>query len=373
MKLYYIADVRLPTERAHGLQIMKMCEAFARGGQEVTLLVPNRKNNAGEEHDPFVYYGVERNFEIRKVASPDFLGRTLRFGNLLYRLDALFFHLRLLFTALPQGSVVYARNPRLLSFFSAKKHYRVAELHSLDGISKKHLLIPDRLIVLTSIMRSRLIEAGIEGEKILVAPDGVDLKKFDIPISKNEARQKLGLPKDKRIVLYTGHLYSWKGGETLAEAAKEFGDDYLFVFIGGVEPELSLFKKKYEAANVRVLPFAKHEHMPFYMKAADVLVIPNSGKSELSKSYTSPLKLFEYMASGRPIVASDLPSLREILSEKNCFFAQSDSSHSFAETLREALENPQDAEQRRKQAYTDVQEHTWEKRAGAIIDFCTHL
>ena len=70
MKLIYLADIRLPTEKAHGIQIMKMCEAFAIQGIEVELMVPRRKNPIAE--DPFCYYGVKKIFKINKISSLDF-------------------------------------------------------------------------------------------------------------------------------------------------------------------------------------------------------------------------------------------------------------------------------------------------------------
>ena len=99
-------------------------------------------------------------------------------------------------------------------------------------------------------------------------------------------------------------------------------------FCGGV-PNMILInseKKAKGSENILVLGHKPHKTMPVFLKAADVLVLPNSAKEEISRSYTSPLKLFEYMASGRPIVASDLPSIREVLNENNSLLVSPDSS-----------------------------------------------
>ena len=71
MKIAYIQNVRIPTERAHGIQIMKMCEALARLGHDVELIVPRRSNLLKE--NPFNYYGIRKTFKIRKLPCLDLI------------------------------------------------------------------------------------------------------------------------------------------------------------------------------------------------------------------------------------------------------------------------------------------------------------
>src|SRR3989338_8104713 len=71
MKIIYIANIRLPTEKAHGIQIMKMAEALANQGINLELLVPARRNDLTE--DPFAFYGIKKNFRIKKLPCLDFL------------------------------------------------------------------------------------------------------------------------------------------------------------------------------------------------------------------------------------------------------------------------------------------------------------
>ena len=105
------------------------------------------------------------------------------------------------------------------------------------------------------------------------------------------------------------------------------------------------------------------------MKAADVLVLPNSGKEKISRIYTSPLKMFEYMAAGVPIVASDLPSIREVLSEKTAFLFEADDARDLAEKIEMVLENKEGAGERARKALKEVKKYNWEERAGKILDF----
>ena len=92
-------------------------------------------------------------------------------------------------------------------------------------------------------------------------------------------------------------------------------------------------------------------------------------KEDISKYYTSPMKLFEYMAVGRPIVASHIPSIAEILNEENSVLVKPDDPEALARGIRFVLENNEFAEKISSQAYIDVQKYTWEARAKLISDF----
>ena len=109
--------------------------------------------------------------------------------------------------------------------------------------------------------------------------------------------------------------------------------------------------------------------MPLYMRAADMLVIPNSAKEDISRLYTSPMKLFEYMASGTPIIASDLPSLREILNESNSSFFIADDVQDLSRVIGEVSSNHKKAQEKAVLASEQVKKYTWQRRAQSILDF----
>ena len=372
MKIDYIADVRLPTERAHGLQITKMCAAFAAAGTDVRLIVPKKTSHASAS-DVFDYYGVKKNFEILFLPTFDLLGKTWRLGKILYWLDlGIFLGTLFLSGQTRKDAWLYARDPLLLLPFWSQRHRWCLEVHNLPhkkSLFLKILRRAHRIIVLTNLLKDDLVACGINPDQVIVAADAVDSEEFQVPVTQAEARQQLGLPSGKKIVLYSGHLYPWKGARVLAQAAV-MNPEINFIFVGGVEPELTDFQNEYQHdSNITVLPFQAHTAIPYYLQAADVLVLPNSGNVPISTRYTSPLKLFEYMASGRPIVASQLPSIQEVLSDRNCFFARADDPDSFSRAIRTALENPDLAAAKASAALSDVKQYTWQQRAVSISNF----
>lgn len=368
MKIIYLANVRMPTEKAHGLQIIKMCQAFAVLGHEVELVVPRRLNNLPS--DPFEYYGLAGNFKITRLPCLDLIFMDKLVGNLAFWLATMTFLIScksyLLFK---KYDIIYTREEQF--FELAKPSY--LELHTLPKkIRFYHRFFWRRfkkIIVLTNYLKKILEEQGIDAGKISVAPDGVDFDEFNLDISKNDARQKLGLPQDKKLIVYTGHLYGWKGAQTLADASQYLPADAVAVFVGGTAEDVGKFRQTNAAkGNVMILGQKPHSLMPYYLKAADVLVLPNSGKEKISQYYTSPLKLFEYMASGVPIVASDLPSLREILNDGNSVLVKPDNAEKLAEGINRVMAGKGAVEIARR-AFMEVRDYSWDNRAERIINF----
>lgn len=366
MKLIYIANIRLPTEKAHGIQIMKMCEAFAGQGIDVKLLVPRRRNDLYA--DPFEFYKTEKIFKLTWIPCLDFVNFDV--AGIGFALSTLTFLIAAkLYLLFRSYDILYTRE-KLTGLFFRKT---IFELHSLpekmSGIYKFLLRRASRMIVLTSFTKAHLERAGFITERIAVMPDAVDIDEFNPDISKEEARMKLGLPVGKKIILYTGSffLYKWKGGDLLPAAAEFLSDDYLFLLVGGHPWEIEKMNKSLKLKNTLLIPYVRHEVIPYYLKAADILVLPNRSGSAASEMYTSPLKLFEYMASGRPIIASDIPSLREILTEGEAVFFNPDDAKDLARAVSNIAGDEKMQEQLSRFAYSKVSQYTWNKRAGKII------
>ncbi len=372
MHLIYIANTKIPTTKAYGYQICKMCETLANTGLEVELWMPARKNLTLA--DPFSFYGLKEIFKIKTINGFDFLSLFKYLGKISYWLHSLSYFLKLATEKIDKSIIIYTRYPEIAWLSSLKGIKTVFEAHTWPEskifLYKFLLRKADKIVVLTQYMKEAFAKHNFSQAKILVSPDAVDLAEFDINISQDEARKKLGLPQDRQIVLYTGHLYKWKGVDTLIEASRLLDKNILIYIVGGIRQDLEAYQAKYaDYANVKFAGHKPHQEIPFWLKAADILVLPNSGQEKISSLYTSPLKMFEYMASQRPIVASDLPSLREILNESNCVFAQPDNKTSLAESIEKALADPELSGKITANAYRDVQKYSWQKRAEKIFEF----
>ncbi|MEK7173278.1 MAG: glycosyltransferase, partial [Patescibacteria group bacterium] len=128
------------------------------------------------------------------------------------------------------------------------------------------------------------------------------------------------------------------------------------------------FRKKYKADNVHIIGYRPADEVPVWLKAADLLVLPNRGQYKISSRYTSPLKLFEYMASGTPIVAAGLSSIREIVSEGEALFFRDGDVASLAEVLSKTFSGQIDLKSRAEKAKIKAGEFTWNKRAQIILN-----
>jgi len=366
MKLIYIVNVGLPGEWAHCIQIMKMCEAFAQNGLEVELVTGMKR---ATDEKILAYYNIKTKFKITKIPYFDFSSKSASKINFLIRSLSFLASARL-YTLFKNYDVLYFRAPLAGLFFNNF----CLEVHELPRVLKKWHKIAFRkakkIIVLTKFLKQGIAASGIDEEKIIIAADAVDLDEFKINLSKNEARLKLSLPADKKIIAYAGNFsfHDWKGVDILLESLK-YLPGVVCLLIGGEPAEKAEIKSRFAAENIIITGRKEHKEIPAYLRAADALILPNKKGNQTSAFYTSPLKLFEYMASERPIVASDLPSIREVLNDSNAILVEADNAELLAAGISRVLENNLFAAELADKAFTDVRDYTWRKRSEKIVNF----
>lgn len=361
MKLIYLSSARIPDEWAHVTQIMKMCEAFVEIGNEVELVVPARAGTRSD--DPFAQARVKPIFTITRLPCLDlFPGKQGRFLFLLRTFS--FLVSARFYLTLKKYDLLYTRELFILGR-SSKAVFETHSMHSVRSVLSA-LKSARGIVAITNGLKNDLVASGLDGSRIIVAPDAVSLEDFANPESKAEARTRLGLSGTTKMAFYIGILDPWKGTGTLYAAAKLLHPDVRVVVIGGFDGEEKRLADEHPYA--RFLGYRPYSELPGNQQAADVLILPNSGKEAISAKYTSPLKLFTYMASGVPIVASDLPSLREILSEKNAFLVPPDDPEALAAGIRYVFEHKDEANMRAHQARIDVEQYTWHARARNIMN-----
>jgi len=373
MKLIYITNARMPTEKAHGIQIMKMCQAFTLTGLEVKLVVPWRFNKI--KKSPFDYYSIRKNFRIKKLPSLDII--PLGIPKICFWIQNLTFALSLfLYLIFGKADIIFSRDLFSLWFLSFFKKNLIYEAHTFPGhffLYEKVFRKAKAVITITQKLKELLIEQDIPANKILVAPDGVDLEEFDIKESQEQCRQKLNLPLDGKIIGYVGQLKTMemeKGIAGLIKATRKVKNTLCLV--GGQESDIVGYKKMASKMNltnnILFIGQVRHCLIPYYLKSFDILVMPFPWTKHYAY-YMSPLKMFEYMAAQKPIVASDLPSIREILNDNNAVLVEPDNPQSLAKAINQTLKNPDFSAKIAAQAYQDVQEYTWQKRTKNILKF----
>lgn len=366
---------RFPSEKAAALFTAKNAEAFALQGIRVKLLIPRRRT--GTEVDPFAFYGTQRNVSIHSLPAIDLFGLHL-FPSLAFYINLLTFSISCFFYIRKQTTpeiIIYSNETLPLYAASLVRTRVFFEAHELP---RKKLWFFHRFVkrlhgIITNNGWKREQFAklfAIAPNRVLTELNAVDLRTFANTITMSDARAALNLPSTSKIVLYTGHLYAWKGVDTLAEATEHLPDSVQLYFIGGTPEDVAAFRARHKhRPRVHIIGHRPHQEIPLWQQAADILVAPNTAKEAISKYDTSPMKIYEYMASKKPIVTTDLPSIREILDESSAYLVSPDSAKALAEGIKRALESTAVTNERVERAFERVSHHSWEQRAMRILSF----
>src|SRR3989339_157209 len=377
MRILYIANARMPTEKAHGLQIVKSVIAWKKLGVDVKLLVPRRCNEIAEKIED--YYSLPWPIEMIRV------GGHLRFlekfsHRLYFRWQRLEFGIcAILYSLSHPSEAVYSRQLGICTALSLLGKMAVYEDHeprnSWRWLYGFFLKLIKRKILVAENLRFYYEQLGIDRNSYQVAPNGVDLEEFsqvgrDTRIWSNHFNLRAG----ERVVLYVGHFYKWKGVYTLLDAASLIQG--WVVMIGGTKEDSTAVRKymdDHNIHNVSLGEFLPHHEVIQYLKSADVLVLPNIGYEERSARYTTPLKLFEYLAAGVPLVASDLPSFSNYLrNENNCLLVPPDNREALAAAINRLLGGGDWVNQEEKKAGEQVKAFSWDARMSKIHNFIIH-
>jgi glycosyltransferase involved in cell wall biosynthesis len=198
---------------------------------------------------------------------------------------------------------------------------RVGSLGLLERYERLNLKAAARIFVVSEVERRNLLRAGVEDEKIVVNPNGVDAQRFQPGIGGKRVRAELGISDDETLVGFVGTFGPWHGVLALAEAIKLMPDAarvrFLLVGSGALRGEVEEILREGKAGHRAILTGAvEHEGVPRMLDACDVLASPHGPLEDGSEFFGSPTKLFEYMAMGKGIVASRLGQIAEVLADE---------------------------------------------------------
>ncbi len=382
MRIAYCTNVRLPNERAHGQQVAKVTQALTDLGNEVEIFAPFRKNSISESFSS--YYGQAKAVPLHHLGSVDGIAAWWAPGVAGLKLTNMLFGRALrnvLRRRAKEFDMVYTRTPELLPYLRGCGIPVIVELHKLPRFGTKRFLRQLRhvqlIVTLTNAMRTALIDMGVSHVPIIAEGDAVDLHDFERLPAAAETRAALKIPDGVPLIGYAGQLKSMglsKGIPELLDgllSLKRYGKDFRAVIAGGPEDVRKDFVKNLPAEiadDVTFMGFIAHAKVPTLLIACDVLVYPApASKHAFYVRDTSPLKLFEYMAAGKPIIAADLPPIREVLDESMALFCIPGDTESLANALRTVIADRESALQRAKVARATVENFTWRKRMERIL------
>jgi len=375
MKIAVITNSRIPSLTANSIQAMKVTQALMQLGHEVRMFAPAETEPATRE-SLLTHYGLRLAPDLKLIPSIRLFKRldfVVHAQNAAEKFGA-----ELIYTWLPQSAVLalVRHDPVVLEM-----HADVARNGAwwLQEFWKR----PGRklMTVTTSALRNALersTKIRFEDDALLVAPNGVELEKYDGLLNPNEARHQLNLP-EGLTVGFTGHIYPGRGADLLFELAKQM-PQVKFLWVGGTPELVDFWRARLTEAkmtNVTMTGFVKHEMIPLYQAASDILLMPYSRSISASSGQDiaeviNPMKMFEYMASGRAIVSADLPSIREVLNEGNAVLVEAGEWKMVIGNWRLEIESLLADESRRQvlasQAQKDVKQLTWVKREERVME-----
>ncbi len=366
MKIVFISSCKLPSDTANSIQVMKVCQAFAQLGHAVTLLVPGPQPEAVDLRS---HYGLHTLFDIewfparsRRLFPWTAVRRARALGaDLLY--------------AWPIQSALLSPLAGIPSML---------EMHDIPAgwfgplWFRLFVALPGKkcLLPITDALRRALEKkyGPMPDGQVFISPDGVDLERYASLPDPEPARRELGLPAAPSV-LCTGHLYAGRGADLFLALAAKF-PQASFVWVGGRPADVEFWKAQaaqQSLTNVTFTGFVTHDRIPLYQAAADILLMPygrtisGSSGGDIASFY-SPMKMFEYLASGRAILTTDLPVLREVLDETMAVFAIPGDAGSWESALSGLLADEERRQALGQRARSVAQQYAWIERARHALE-----
>ena len=377
-RINYISNSRIPTQKAHGRTVVDTCIEFSKQSNRVRLIIPFRFNNIKESI--FTYYGIENIFYIVKLPSLDVFFIEPLIGKFAFWVQYLSFYISVYFYFIffvSRKEIIYTRD--LASVFLVFFGFKVfCELHIVSN--KKNIFFKiankfTKIIVISEGIKKQLCNDGnIEKDKILVSPSYVRSELFNINISKLDARKKLKLPENGSIILYTGSFKTMGVDKGISDILKSVSmlKSIVFVAVGGSSEDIKEYSKQANLLgvnkNVIFRDRVNQKNLALYQKASDILLMPFPYNEHYANNM-SPMKMFEYMVSKRPIIASKLPSITEVLNDTNSILCAPDNPEDLSDKINLLLYNESLGKRISEQAFEDVKAYSLYNRIRNILCF----
>jgi len=380
MRLLYISEGDIPSRFAHATQGMMMASAFSAEVAELNLLTAGTLTRRWPSEQILAWYGIEPTFSVVRlpVAARNlpFLEQQSSTGEKQRQSSGWknrFVLAANMYALWWRPDLINTRCCRVGRYAASLGLPVAVEYHGSGTNAARQLKqAPLRqnlraIVTVSEHIREDFVSHGIPAEKILVEPGGVDLAPFAETAPRYVARKQLGLPTDRHVVMYCGHFYEKKGVRYLIDVARCL-PGVCFCLVGGWPEDIARLQHLAgDAANVILPGFVSHSEVPTFLAAADLLVLPNSAR--FSHAFeTCPLKLFEYAAARRPIVASRIPGINCLVDHgQQAWLTDPDSPQDLQAGIERVLKDSTLASRLASQAHLWVQQFSWHERAKRIL------
>lgn len=377
MRIYFLSGSLLPSLEASSVNVMKTCDALARNGHEVTLFA--RRNGTEDTASILQRYGVSTDVRLVLLGAATaprelwILRRDSFDRNVRYPLA-----LRQTLRRMPAPDLLYGRHIYSMMFASLAWPAvpMIFELHQVRSnrggrLAERWLFQRPAFIGAAAISEAliadyRALYADLEGLELFLVRNGADQPCRDL------VPAELGGRAGVRRIGYAGSLFRGKGMETVAALAARL-PALDFHVVGGTTTDIASWRKvTADLANVIYHGFVDNAQVPAFLAAMDVILAPPRIQTSPMTGrdfgrWESPLKIFQYMAAGKPIIASDIPIVREILRDGvTALLAPPEDMDAWAAALRR-LEDPSLAQQLAEAARSDhARRFTWAAKARTI-------
>lgn len=365
--LLYISESTIPSGRANSIHVMKMCGGFAQHIPVTLCCIPGA--TYPNIHTIFDHYGVTTRFKIKRLG---FFRKAVNVY--FYGILVLFY----VFRHKQPETLIFSRSivcSFFLIFFGfnlAHEAHSLHQNHRLIGWLEKKIFTSKnctRIIVITTSLKNALLSTfKIPEHKLLVLPDAAAVTS-NTPLSTFPLKGTMQSLK----VGYLGSMHKGKGMEILSLLSQKLPKETTLHIVGGDAAEIEYWRQKCDTNSTYFYGQVAHKETANYIRAFDICLLPNQKSIYTGKggnnigSFTSPLKMFEYMAQRKPIIASDIPVLKEVLNNQNAILVAPDDVNAWVA----AIEKLKDENLRNKlgnRAYQDfIENYTWEKRAYKIL------
>jgi len=371
MRIGCITTSIIPSKTANSIQAVKVCHALKQIGHDIHLWVPEFQQAHWDEIAEI--YGITDQFEIT----------WLPFSKRLKQYDFSWMSVRSAINW--KSDVVYTWALQAAFFANLQKVPIAMEFHDFPmGFMGPKLfqmlmrLRTEKLIMTTT----RALAEGIEErydlrfnpDNLQIAPNGTDPERYiDLP-NPDKARKSLGL-KNGFTVGYTGHFYPGRGMNLLTAIAKSM-PKINFLWVGGREKDIAPWQSELNAQsihNVTITGFISNSRLPVYQAAADILVMPYGKKIEGSSGgniarVINPMKMFDYLSTGRAIIASNIPVFHEVLNEKIAVFCDPGNVAEWISAIKKLSTNDKLRVSMQKAALEAAKSYSWKNRAAASVN-----